>query len=129
MGPTYNSLLLKQLFFSCFIFLFLSFIFLLSLLFHIFSFFWCVSYFFLFLSFIFEKVFLFFHFLILYQRIRDDLKWLLIIFFFSLFDVNLLWCVFFSTLFVMFGFYITLFFLLLFIMFGCYIYIYKIKIK
>jgi hypothetical protein len=74
MEPTYNSLLLKQLFFPCLIFLFLSFISLPSLLFPTFSLFLMCSLFFLFLSFIFEKVFLFFHFLILYQRTSDDLE-------------------------------------------------------
>jgi hypothetical protein len=70
MGPTYNSLLLQQLFFPCLIFLFLSFIFLPSLLFPTFSLL-CVPYFFSFFILSLKK---YSHFLILYQRTKDDLK-------------------------------------------------------
>ena len=69
MRPTYNNLLLEQLFFSLLNFLFLSFIFLPSLLFPTFSLFLMCSLFFLFLSFIFEKSILIL--LILYQRTRE----------------------------------------------------------
>ena len=77
MRSTYNSLLLEQLFFSCLIFLFLSFIFLPSLLFPTFSLFLMCSLFFL--SFILEKVYSFSHFvsknqgaLVRLRRLRDE---------------------------------------------------------
>ena len=129
MGLTHNNLLLEQLFFPCLVFLFLSFIFLLPLLFPTFSLFLMCSLFFLFLSFIFEKVFSFSHF------VSKNQGWfgIIVVMFFSLFNVNLLWCVFSSILFVMFRFYVTLcfffYFFSFFFFFFCnvwmlYIYIY-----
>ena len=125
MGPTYNSLLLEQLFFSCLIFLFLSFIFLPSLLFPTFSlFFLCVPYFLFFFLLSLKK---YSHFFILYQRTRDDLEWSLVMLF-SLFNINLLWCAFSSILFVMIGFYVTLCFFFYFLFFFNYVWMLYIYI-